>query len=318
MKKSFKAILSIVTALMLVLSACGNGNSSIDQKEKKKESSSGSGDYVPEKLTVQFVPSQNADTLEAKAKPLEKLLSDKIGIPVEVSVSTNYNTIVEAMKSKKVDVGFLPPTAYTLAKNEGAADLLLQAQRFGVNEDGSDSDQLVDHYKSIFVVKKDSDIEDIKDLKGKKIALQDVSSTAGYTFPVAELLDAGINPLKEMNVTTVKGHDQAIISVLNGDVDAAAVFQDARNIVKGDQPNVFKDTKVIADTENIPNDTISVRSDLDSKWREKLSQAFKDIVDSKEGHDIISEVYSHENYTDGDDQNFEIVRKYNKKVNDIQ
>ena len=33
----------------------------------------------PKELTVQFVPSQNADTLEAKAKPLEKLLSDKLG-----------------------------------------------------------------------------------------------------------------------------------------------------------------------------------------------------------------------------------------------
>ena len=50
---------------------------------------------------MQFVPSQNADTLEAKAKPLEKLLSKKLDIPVKVSVSTNYNTIVEAMKSKK-------------------------------------------------------------------------------------------------------------------------------------------------------------------------------------------------------------------------
>jgi ABC-type phosphate/phosphonate transport system substrate-binding protein len=35
-------------------------------------------------------------------------------------------------KSKKVDVGFLPPTAYTLAHDQKAADLLLQAQRFGV------------------------------------------------------------------------------------------------------------------------------------------------------------------------------------------
>ena len=71
--------------------------------------------YVPKTLNVQFVPSQNADTLEAKAKPLEKLLSDKLNIPVKVSISTNYNTIVEAMASKQVDVGFLPPTAYVLA-----------------------------------------------------------------------------------------------------------------------------------------------------------------------------------------------------------
>ena len=52
------------------------------------------------------MPSQAAETLEAKAKPLEKLLSDKLGIPVTVSVSTDYNTIVEAMASKQVDVGF--------------------------------------------------------------------------------------------------------------------------------------------------------------------------------------------------------------------
>ncbi len=45
---------------------------------------------------------------------------------------------------------------------------------------------------------------------------------------------------------------------LNGDVDAAAVFNDARNTVKKDQPNVFKDTRILKLTQAIPNDTISV------------------------------------------------------------
>ena len=82
--------------------ACGN-NSSLDNNKSSNSDGSGSSKdgYTPKELTVQFVPSQNADTLEAKAKPLEKLLSKKLGIPVKVSVSTNYNTIVEAMKSKK-------------------------------------------------------------------------------------------------------------------------------------------------------------------------------------------------------------------------
>ena len=35
-----------------------------------------------------------------------------------------------------------------------------------------------------------------------------------------------------MKIVNMKGHDQSIISLLNGDVDAAAVFQDARNVVK--------------------------------------------------------------------------------------
>ena len=320
--KNFKFLVVLVLSVVIFAAACGN-SSSLDNNKKSSDSGSdsgsSSGDYKPKELTVQFVPSQNADKIEAKAKPLEKLLSDKLGIPVKVSVSTNYNTIVEAMKSKKVDVGFLPPTAYTLAHDQKAADLLLQAQRYGVNKDGSSNKKLVDDYKSEILVKKNSGIKSLKDLKGKKIALQDVTSTAGYTFPLATLKkETGINATKDMKIVNVKGHDQAVISLLNGDVDAAAVFQDARTIVKKDQPNVFKDTKILKLTESIPNDTISVRPDMDKKFQEKLKKAFKDIAKSKKGHKIISEVYSHEGYTDTKDSNFDIVRKYEKEVQDMK
>ena len=320
--KNFKFLVVLVLSVVIFAAACGN-SSSLDNNKKSSDSGSdsgsSSGDYKPKELTVQFVPSQNADKLEAKAKPLEKLLSDKLGIPVKVSVSTNYNTIFEAMKSKKVDVGFLPPTAYTLAHDQKAADLLLQAQRYGVNKDGSSNKKLVDDYKSEILVKKNSGIKSLKDLKGKEIALQDVTSTAGYTFPLATLKkETGINATKDMKIVNVKGHDQAVISLLNGDVDAAAVFQDARTIVKKDQPNVFKDTKILKLTESIPNDTISVRPDMDKKFQEKLKKAFKDIAKSKKGHKIISEVYSHEGYTDTRDSNFDIVRKYEKDVQDMK
>ncbi|MDM7862417.1 phosphate/phosphite/phosphonate ABC transporter substrate-binding protein [Staphylococcus borealis] len=318
--KQMKYLLVLALTVIIFAAACGN-NSSLDSNNKSADSGSDSSKdgYTPKELTVQFVPSQNADTLEAKAKLLEKLLSKELGIPVKVSVSTNYNTIVEAMKSKKVDVGFLPPTAYTLAHDQKAADLLLKAQRYGVNEDGSNSKKLVDDYKSEILVKKDSGINSLKDLKGKKIALQDVTSTAGYTFPISTLKeDAGIDATKDMKIVNVKGHDQAVISLLNGDVDAAAVFQDARTIVKKDQPNVFKDTKIIKLTEPIPNDTISVRPDMDKKFQDKLKKAFKDISKTKEGHKIISEVYSHEGYTDAKDSDFDIVRKYEKQVQDMK
>ncbi|MFW3621227.1 phosphate/phosphite/phosphonate ABC transporter substrate-binding protein [Staphylococcus caprae] len=316
--KNLKFLVVLVLSVVIFAAACGN-SSSLDNNKKSSDSKSSSDGYKPKELTVQFVPSQNADKLEAKAKPLEKLLSDKLGIPVKVSVSTNYNTIVEAMKSKKVDVGFLPPTAYTLAHDQKAADLLLQAQRFGVNNDGSPNKKLVDDYKSEILVKKGSKIKSLKDLKGKKIALQDVTSTAGYTFPLATLKkETGINATKDMKIVNVKGHDQAVISLLNGDVDAAAVFQDARTIVKKDQPNVFKDTKILKLTEPIPNDTISVRPDMDKTFQEKLKKAFKEIAKSKKGHKIISEVYSHEGYTDTKDSNFDIVRKYEKEVQDMK
>jgi phosphonate transport system substrate-binding protein len=300
--KRLSALGLSLIALTSVLAGCG-------KKEAPKPAA-----YVPKELKVQFVPSQAAETLEAKAKPLEKLLGDKLGIPVKVSVSTNYNTIIEAMASKQVDVGFLPPTAYVLAKDKGAASVILQSQRYGVKEDGSNTDQLVDNYKSMIVVKKNSPINSIADLKGKKIAWQDVTSTAGYIYPAAEMKKAGVDPEKDVQGITVKGHDKGVLAVLNGDVDAAAVFEDARNNVKKDFPNVFADTKVIYRTQGIPNDTIAVRSDMDQAWKDKISDAFIAIGKDPEGQKIVKDIYTHVGYVKATDKNFDVVREYQKAV----
>ena len=104
--KFWKALAALSTAAIAAVSlaACGS-----------KAATKSSDSYTPKTLNIQFVPSSNANTLEAKAKPLEGLLKKQLGIPVKVSVSTNYNSIVEAMKSKQVDVGFLPPDGYVQA-----------------------------------------------------------------------------------------------------------------------------------------------------------------------------------------------------------
>ncbi len=298
------ALISLGLLLTVGLAACGG------KKDSEKSSS-----YTPKELTVQFVPSQSAETLEAKAKPLEKLLSKELGIPVKVSVSTDYNTIVEALASKQVDVGFLPPNAYVLAHEQADAKVLLQAQRFGIKQPGGkNTDELVDSYRSMIVVKTGSGIKDIEDLKGKKVATQDVTSSAGYVWPVAELKKKGIDVTTDMTTVQVKGHDQAILSVLNGDVDAAFVFEDARNTVAKDTPDIFEKVEPIYFTQPIPNDTITVRSDMSKKWDTKIQNAFIKIGKSKKGHEIISSIYSHEGYVKAKDSNFDIVREYAKEV----
>ncbi|MGX7376334.1 phosphate/phosphite/phosphonate ABC transporter substrate-binding protein [Carnobacterium maltaromaticum] len=306
--KNFKKLflVGLGVSLAVTLAACGGG-----EKASEKDKA-----YVPEKLTVQFVPSQAAETLEAKAKPLEKLLSKELGIPVEVSVSTDYNTIIEAMDSKQVDVGFLPPNAYVLAHEQSGAKVLLQAQRYGIEQPGGKkTDELVDSYKSMIVVKKGSKIKELKDLKGKKIATQDVTSSAGYVWPAAEMKKAGVD-IEKSDITTVqvKGHDQAILSVLNGDVDAAFVFEDARNNVVKDVPTIFDEVEPMYTTAPIPNDTVTVRADMSDDWNTKIQDAFINIGKSEEGKAIISAIYTHEGYVKSKDINFDIVREYAKEV----
>lgn len=303
--KRFRRILVAVVALLVavVATACSN------------KSNSSKGGYTPKSLTIQFVPSQAATKLQARAKPLEKMLSKRLGIPVHVSMSTDYNTVVEAMKSKKVDVGFLPPDGYVLAHKQGAADLLLQAERYGVKQPGGKAtNQLVKSYRAEILVKKGSKIKNWKDLKGKSISVQNPTSTAGYVFPVAELKQKGLDVTKDCKLVTVTGHDQAVLNVLNGDTDAAFVFEDARNIVKKDNPKIMSQVVPIYFTKPIPNDTISVIPSMSKSFRKKLAKAFIAVGKSKEGKKVIESVYSHEGYTYAKDSDFNVIRKYDKIV----
>ncbi len=301
LKKS--ALLLSSFLLVTCLSACGKANHE-----------QGSAGYAPKKLTVQFVPSQNATTIESKAKPLEGLLKKELGIPVKVSVSTDYNTIVEAMGSKKIDVGFLPPDAYVLAHQHYHAKALLLAQRYDVvGKDDHNSNKLVDFYRSQILVRKDSGIKNIKELRHKKIAVQDTTSTSGWIFPAVGMYKKGVDINKSgIQTVQVKGHDQGVLSVYNKNTDAAFVWQGARNLVKNDAPDIMNKVVPIYTSSKIPNDTITVRGDMNSKWQKKISTAFKKVAKNKQGHAILSAVYGHEDYSTAKDSDFDVIREYNK------
>ncbi len=280
------------------LTACSSGKST------------SKSDGTPKSLNVQFVPSVGANKLEARAKPMEKLLSKRLGIPVHVSMSTDYNGLVEAMKSKKVEVGFLPSDAYILAHKQGAADLLLQSVRYGIKQPGGvATKKLVSSYRSEILVKKGSSIKSWKDLKGKSISVQDVTSDSGYVFPVAELKKKGLDVTKSCKIVSVKGADQGVLNVLNGDTDAAFVFEDARNNVKADEPKIMDQVVPIYFSQRIP-----VIPSLPKAFQKKLAKAFISIAHSKEGKKIIESVYNQEGYTYAKDSDYDIIREYNKII----
>ena len=61
-----------------------------------------------------------------------------------------------------------------------------------------------------FIVRKDSGIKDFQDIKGKTVAFVDPSSTSGYLFPGAHLINEGIDIEKDIQYVYSGGHDKSL------------------------------------------------------------------------------------------------------------
>jgi phosphonate transport system substrate-binding protein len=90
---------------------------------------------------------------------------------------------------------------------------------------------------------------------------------------LGEIIDAG-------------GHDKVILAVYNGECQAGASWVDARSTIEGDHPDVKDKVSVISESAPIPNDSFCYISSMSESDREKLTNAFLDLVATEEGREI--------------------------------
>lgn len=302
-KQVAKGIMGVMMAV--ALTGCASGNS-------KQE------DAAKEKLVVQFVPTNNDGTMEAKAKPFAEYLSKKLDRQVDVTLATDYSTIVEAMASGQVDIGIMPPAAYVQAKDMDAAEAILTSQlgdydqETGLPLEG----QLTNTFKGEILVRADSGLNELTDLKGKKIATLSPNSASGYIYPVAEMKDAGVDPTTEATLTTVNDIPSEITAVLNGQMDAAFVFEGARNVFASSfaDNDLFKELKVLYLTEgDIPNDAIAVQPKMDDALKKEIKDVFLNMKDDEEGAEAMS-LWGHQGYEEAADSAYDTIREYTEKA----
>ena len=205
MKKKVVVCMAVLGLGLLALAGCGKKEASADAKE----------------LNVQFVPTNNDGSMEAKAKPFAQYLSEKLGCKVNVTLATDYSTIVEAMASGKVDIGIMPPAAYVQARDQKAAEAILTSQLGAYNHETGlpEEGKLSGTFKGEVLVKADSSLQTLEDLKGKRIATLSPNSASGYIYPVAEMKDLGIDPAKDCTLTTVNDIPSEMTAVLSGQQD---------------------------------------------------------------------------------------------------
>lgn len=306
---SFKKLATVALSLLAVglLASCGTGTGKKDAKSTEKE-----------KLVVQFVPTNNDGSMEAKTKPFAEYLSKALDREVSVTLATDYSTIVEAMASGQVDIGVMPPAAYVQARDMDAAEAILTSQIGDMDlETGLPiEDKLTNTFKGEILVKADSDIKNLKDLKGKKIATLSPNSASGYIYPVAEMKDAGIDPTTEATLTTVNDIPSEMTAVMNGQMDAAFVFEGARNVFGSafSDKDLFKELRVLYLTKgDIPNDAIAVQPSMDAKLKEQVKKAFLNMKDDEKGAEAMT-LWSHKGYEEAADSAYDTIREYTEKA----
>lgn len=208
-------------------------------------------------IRMGFNPAQDSNVVLTNGRAIADYLEQSArGIEVKTSVAQDYRGLVEAMRSRQLDFAWLSPVSYVDARRDADAQVLLKSVRFGNP-----------YYWAAFIVRDDSRFKSIKDLQGATIAWIDPTSAGGYTFPKATLLAQGIDPEKLFSRQTFAGgHDAAVLSVLNGTVDVAAVFSNNTKGTSGAWTQFLKDPaqqkqiRPIAYSKPIPGDTFSVRA----------------------------------------------------------
>jgi len=249
-------------------------------------------------IVLAFVPSGEAPEIIASAETVANLLSEKTGYVIEGSVATSYSAVIEAMGTGKAHMGTLATFAYLLAHEKYGVDVALVCVRYGSP-----------YYKGEIIVGADTGITKLEDLKGKTMCWVDAASTSGYIVPSIMLKAAGVDPDTDLaQQTEVGSHPNVVLAVYSGDCDAGAVFVDARGTIEDDHPDVNEKVLVIAESDEIPNDGLQFIKDFPADMREKIVQAFVDIMATEEGAKAMGDAYGWEEVTEKDDSFYDPFR----------
>ncbi len=261
MKKSIACVLlSAMVAFGSFAAGCG-GNS--QQAEKKT-------------FTIAYAPNESTtDSTDARST-LAKDLGKVINMDVKEIQASDYTAIIEALRTGKADMAYMGALAVAMgSERAGVTPIVMKAPN-------GDKAQAV--YHSVFVTQKDnSEINSIKDFKGKTIAFVDPDSTSGNLVPTSEIMKA----FPDLHLTNEKihtngeffeavsfsgKHQAGLQAVIKGDVDIVPISD---QIMASEFKNGNADenaVKVVHSSAAIPAEAMVVSKTVNEDLKKTLTK----------------------------------------------
>ena len=256
-------------------------------------------------LRVGFVPAEDAQQVMQNAQPIVDILEKQLGLEVQPFVAADYTGVVEALRVNKLDVAFLTPASYVLAKNEANVKVVLKSERKGIAS-----------YYAAIITRADSGIQRLEDLRGRTFAFGDALSTTGNIFPRKMFKERGIDPVRDFKqILYSGGHDATVLAVLNGKVDAGATYA---NSPDGDDtawmrylknPEDEKKIRAIAFSEPIPADNLVINGNLDEAIAKKVEEIFLQLSRDPRGKQMMRDLYQIDGFVPATDRDYDSVRQ---------
>lgn len=259
MKKSLLKKLAIFAVICTVTGSfvgCGN-------KENEKKT-----------FTIAYAPNESTEQSMDARKGLAEELGKDINMEVKEIQASDYNAIVEALRTGKADMAYMGPLAVALANERaGAEPIVMKAE---------DGDKAKGTYKSLLITSsKNSDINSIKDIKGKTIAFVDPDSTSGNLVPCAEIMKAFPDEKltsdilhsnkKFFEASSFSGKHQAgLQAVVRGDIDVVPISD---QILESEIKNgnvKQEDIKIINTSAPIPAEAMVVNKKMTDEVKNKV------------------------------------------------
>lgn len=262
------------------------------------------GDYIPkgekaadrkDRIVLGVAPSLPPTKLFTQFQPLADYLARKTGKEIVLSTAQSHPAYLERLKNGEYELIFPNPYHYILASK--AAGYTPIAKVYGIP------------FQGLIVVRRDSGIDKISDLKGKKIAYPAPLALAATMQVRAYLKRQGIDPERDTRETYAASQESVIYGVHQRLFDAAGTWPEALEAIPDD---VRRELKVLAETETLPHRPMAIRNDVPSDVSEKLKNAILGMKDDPEGRSILASI-GYKGFEDTSDRDYDKVREWARK-----
>ena len=225
-------------------------------------------DPDPQTMKVALLPDENASTIIKNNKGLKDYLEAQLGKKVELVVTTDYSSMIEAMRHGRLDLAYFGPLSYVLARQKSEIEPFAALKVKGSTT-----------YQSVVIANISSGVNAISDIKGKNMAYGDKVSTSSHLIPKSVLAEQGLDAGRDYQEHFVGSHDAVALAVQNGHAQAGGLSRPIfESLVERKMVSLDK-VKVLEYSKPFPQYPWTLRSNLKPELKDKIRNAFLNLKD---------------------------------------